>query len=291
MDATLTSRLNNLIAASGGRIWINSGDRSSSDQQSLWDAAVAKYGPDQAANWVARPGTSNHEKGLAVDLGGDLTLAAQLAPRFGLKSPMSWEPWHFEMSDQPSDPNAQTNPPLGFVPPTTESATSSSKPDLGSIFQSLLGGPTQSDLFANTDPTLTAASTLTQPRPSISPSLSQSPAFTSQAGGPDGIDAFMAKERAVESSNNYTAEGIQTPYGTATGAYQFLDSTWGMYGGYASAKDAPPALQDAKARELMQQYYHQFGNWNDVAAAWLAGPNGDFSTNEVRGYVAKVNNA
>lgn len=58
----------------------------------------------------------------------------------------------------------------------------------------------------------------------------------------------------------------------ASGAYQFLDSTWGNYGGYASAYLAPPDVQDARAKQLMTAYYQRFGNWSDVAKAWLGGP-------------------
>src|SRR5436305_12328399 len=124
MDAGFKSRLDQLIAASGGRIWMVSGDRDTAEQQQLWDAAVAKYGPDEARNWVAPPGHSNHEKGLAADLGGDLDLAHQLAPRFGLTFPMSWENWHVEPMDARTNPDAYTNPPLGFNPVSPTSDTS-----------------------------------------------------------------------------------------------------------------------------------------------------------------------
>lgn len=85
-----------LVNASGGRIWINSGFRTVERQAQLYEAAVNKYGDQEARNHVAPPGRSNHNFGLAVDLGGDLDLAHQLAPRFGLTFPMSWEPWHIE---------------------------------------------------------------------------------------------------------------------------------------------------------------------------------------------------
>jgi hypothetical protein len=83
-----------------------------------------------------------------------------------------------------------------------------------------------------------------------------------------GIDQFLAALRSQESNNNYQA---RNPSG-ASGAYQFLDATWGNYGGYKSAADAPPSVQDARARQLAEQYFARFGNWSDVAKAWYAGP-------------------
>jgi len=45
---------------------------------------------------TAVPGTSEHEKGRAVDLGGDLDVVAQLAPKYGLVATVPGEPWHYE---------------------------------------------------------------------------------------------------------------------------------------------------------------------------------------------------
>lgn len=52
---------------------------------------------------------------------------------------------------------------------------------------------------------------------------------------------------ARESNNTLNAKN---PNSTASGKYQFLDSTWAGYGGYAHASDAPESVQDAKASEL-----------------------------------------
>lgn len=86
------------------------------------------------------------------------------------------------------------------------------------------------------------------------------------------LEAFMAAIRKVESGGRYKAQGPSTKYGRATGAYQFLDSTWAGYGGYKRAMDAPPEVQDARARQLMSTYFNSFGSWRLVAIAWHAGP-------------------
>ena len=61
---------------------------------------------------------------------------------------------------------------------------------------------------------------------------------------------FLACVRAHESGGNYQAKN---PVSTASGAYQFLDSTWRTmsaragHRGWGSARYAPPWVQDAVA--------------------------------------------
>lgn len=68
----------------------------------MWADALKKYGdPEIADNWVARPGHSNHEKGLAADLAyADAAAKAwvhQHAKEYGLQFPMANEDWHIEL--------------------------------------------------------------------------------------------------------------------------------------------------------------------------------------------------
>lgn len=101
LEASFNNMLNKFMAESGGRVSVGSGRRTPERQQQLWDEALAKYGdPEIADNWVARPGTSNHERGTAADLryadDAAREWAHQNAPRFGLTFPMGHEPWHIE---------------------------------------------------------------------------------------------------------------------------------------------------------------------------------------------------
>jgi LAS superfamily LD-carboxypeptidase LdcB len=94
-----------LLAAGAGSVWLTSGFRARAEQERLWTAAVERYGSEEAADdWVAPPGRSMHERGLAVDLGGDLERAQRLVAELGLPlhRPLSNEPWHFELVSQDS---------------------------------------------------------------------------------------------------------------------------------------------------------------------------------------------
>jgi hypothetical protein len=58
------------------------------------------------------------------------------------------------------------------------------------------------------------------------------------------IPPVMRRVRECESGGSYTA---QNPTSTASGAWQYLDSTWGGHRGFARAMDAPPRVQDLRA--------------------------------------------
>ena len=96
----LRAAVDALVAVSQGAVRVGSGYRSTQEQTRLWTKALRRYGSAEAADdWVAPPGHSMHEMGLAVDLSGDIALAVELVERLGLplRRPMAHEPWHFEL--------------------------------------------------------------------------------------------------------------------------------------------------------------------------------------------------
>ncbi len=95
VDSSIAPNLKAMIEDAkkdGVNLDIISGYRSHQEQQQLYN----KYGPGRAA----RPGTSNHEKGVAVDFAntrGAYTWLANNVQEYGLKTNKmhgGWEPWH-----------------------------------------------------------------------------------------------------------------------------------------------------------------------------------------------------
>lgn len=115
MQADFQKRLATMIASMPkdlqGSVTINSGFRSVERQQELWLQALRKYGsPEAARRWVAPPGRSNHNKGLAADLGYSSDDARQWihqnAGNYGLSFPLKNENWHVEDSSARSKDTA-----------------------------------------------------------------------------------------------------------------------------------------------------------------------------------------
>lgn len=89
-------------AETGIRTQVNSVMRSTADQRRFWDAYVAYLSGGPWAPLAARPGSSNHERGLAVDAqpanrGADFRWQ-QFFRAVGLHFPVSGEAWHVELA-------------------------------------------------------------------------------------------------------------------------------------------------------------------------------------------------
>lgn len=87
-------------AADGVELGVNSGWRSDHYQARLFQEAVATYGSaEKAERWVARPGTSVHEAGDAVDIGPSSATRwlDKKGAAFGLCQIYLNEPWHYEL--------------------------------------------------------------------------------------------------------------------------------------------------------------------------------------------------
>ena len=87
----------------------------------------------------------------------------------------------------------------------------------------------------------------------VAPPTTQAPAPTTQAAPPQqgsgrcggNLPPCYVMQR--ESGGSLTA---RNPTSSAAGKWQFLSSSWGGYGGYASADQAPESVQDARAAQL-----------------------------------------
>ena len=97
-----SNALQQMIAERPG-LSVYSGYRSPERQAELYQQAIAKYGsPEAARKWVAPPGKSRHNHGIAADLAfasdADKAWAHENAARFGLNFRMGHEPWHIELA-------------------------------------------------------------------------------------------------------------------------------------------------------------------------------------------------
>lgn len=70
------------------------------------------------------------------------------------------------------------------------------------------------------------------------------------------MNRVLATIRALESDNNYQSDSAD---GSASGAYQFTDPTWGRFRGYARAVHAPPGIQDERAAIAVGAVLQKYG--------------------------------
>jgi len=95
MDQRLADRSQDFIQ-DNPNTYLSSGVRSTADQQRLYDNRASNPNP------VAVPGTSRHERGLAVDIGGMTGDQRAMLPQYGLSQPVRGDAPHVELAAAPS---------------------------------------------------------------------------------------------------------------------------------------------------------------------------------------------
>lgn len=83
---------------------------------------------------------------------------------------------------------------------------------------------------------------------------------------------------AIEKCESGGDPTAQNPSSTASGAFQFLDSTWNGFGGYKRAKDAPYSVQLQKAQQT------PLSAWDASRSCW-GGQTGTVSHSQVQHHV------
>jgi hypothetical protein len=92
-------------AGDGVEFFVDSGWRSPEYQAQLLLGAISEYGSEEeAARWVATPGTSAHVSGDAVDIGPSDAAAwlSEHGAEYGLCQIYRNEPWHYELRPEAS---------------------------------------------------------------------------------------------------------------------------------------------------------------------------------------------
>lgn len=95
---------------------MSSGFRSNADQARLYADRANNPNP------VAPPGSSNHERGLAVDIAGMTPEQRSLLPQYGLAQPVPNDPPHVELAGDPGALPANSQPTQGFAIPGQQPA-------------------------------------------------------------------------------------------------------------------------------------------------------------------------
>lgn len=264
MQSSFAAQLHQLMSAvnqAGGSMTIASGYRDNAQQQQLYNNAVSRYGPAQAANWAAPPGQSNHEKGLAADIHGDarsMNLAHKLAPQFGLAFPLTNEAWHV----QPADLGYHDN--QGGPSAVTNNGQDTAMSRMSAIINALSGGSggTLGDPSSYADPTNQTTSSGDMNSSSLGSSAYD--AMFSSAAQKYGLNPALLKAVAKQESgynpNARSGAGAQ-------GIMQFMPGTAKSMG----VNPMDPASAIDGAARMLSGLKKQFGSTQLALAAYNAG--------------------
>lgn len=223
LEPSFAARLAALVQASAGQVRIVSAFRTPQQQQALHDQAAAQFGPNAPASWAAQPGQSNHEKGLAVDIAGNLAVAHKLLPQFGLVAPMAWEDHHIEPAGVQTNPAAYTQAPPGFPEPTSPAAQTSTQAHLAALAQALshLDPEDQQAVRAGHPTSGGGPSGLSPEDQGSGSSAASSPAVAAPTTAASPVASPITLPTPVMPSAETTAQVIQSPT-QATGTNEIL---------------------------------------------------------------------
>lgn len=221
-------------------LFVNSGYRTFAKQSAL-----------QAQGFPVATGGSLHTSGRAADMGGDMSWLMENASKYGLWHPDPNEPWHVEGLDTKTLRGGYSM--LGAL--NLGTATSGFQPGLlpAALLASLTGGGSSASSSAGGTGTTTGGEGSGASGP-VDPN------------DPQIIDKLLHAIRTTESGGDYKSH--TRAYG-ASGAYQFVPTTWNNYKGYAEAYMAPPEIQDEKAREMATNAWNQYHDPRKVAQYWF----------------------
>ncbi len=160
----------------------------------------------------------------------------------------------------PTAPQTTTKPTRSpTTPPASPSTTPRCTPATTTTTTTTLPGATTTTTTTLAGPTTTTTTTVppppcptTTPAPSVAPAPSPAPAPPQPASPPAGLGVDIPEDlgyilltiRTLESGGRYDAPPNK---GRASGAYQFIASTWNNYRGYPHAYLAPKEIQDERA--------------------------------------------
>lgn len=176
----------------------------------------------------------------------------------GLEEPTGGDLAGDDLAGDDGGPTPTTAPaptPAPAAPPTTarRPAPTTAPP--------VTTAPDRAPAPASTTPPSDRAPSTAAPRgpaPTVPPTtVAPAPPQQNVIAYPEQIANILATIRYQESRGNYT---IPPNKGNASGAYQFIESTWGGYGGYQHAYQAPPAVQDERAAADVLRFLEMWDN-------------------------------
>ena len=159
----------------------------------------------------------------------------------------------------PTTDPATTTAPIEATPPATTVAPPPEPTTTAPVTATTAPAPTAEE-------TTTTTSTTTEPVPTESTAAGTTTETTTtttvapadqQVVRPAQIEYVLATIRYLESRGDYTAPPNR---GRASGAYQYIPTTWAGYGGYAEAYLAPPWVQDERAQADVESILRTYGN-------------------------------